>query len=491
MLENFDSDPFLNTDINDPRDIAGSLETLQLESFKLINRFPLACNKCGTFQTFKSNGVGGSPGKFGAKKLQITCGDCNSKTVYDNILSNTIQRYSEMQDAERTPEVISAHRLYTKAWADIKAANEPTPRARRTSSTPPASRQPSLLQFLNSKGITSDGRETPCKPKPTIPPVEKQKRPRESPLADMAQKKANTLEVDSASDPPASPADLALSQEITRLRAENQQYILGAEKVRHELAQVRAQMVSIQRNYELRIISLEERLAGAETTSRTTISRTTPAIPVPNSSSEDEESQNPEADLADAFPALPTAGSSASTSSSAPQSSIPGYNPIHAQDQAGASSATHKFVAKVSAVPTPRGVQSNLSYSSAAKKNAPWVSPKIRKIQHRAALSCITPQKPPMEVKKIQIRLHNSIRIDPKSVSYNKVLREVLKLVKIKNVILVSKIGNSVLEFYYPAQDDEDVRTKLTAANLPILEDTVSQVPTFGNGQRGKDFSAV
>jgi hypothetical protein len=62
---------------------------------------------------------------------------------------------------------------------------------------------------------------------------------------------------------------------------------------------------------------------------------------------------------------------------------------------------------------------------------------------------------------------------------------------KIRSPALVSKIGNSVIEIIYNAEHDSDIREKLTARNISILDDVSASTPKFSDGSSGKSVEEI
>jgi hypothetical protein len=490
MLEIPDQSPTTDAPTNfllsQQPDTAQQIENTHLDSFNNIKKSLLYCIKCTKLQKFSSNGVGGAKGLNNARPLQILCNNplCKCKTVFHIIFDATIQHISNLSPPH--PDDRFLHLEYEAYRHKIDQATKNntklrTPISQRQSSkSPRSSSSPAKLDRFKYNPISSAFNNANCIPST---PTHTNKRPRESPTSDASQKRPILANGSHDSHAP-SAADAAVS---LNERAERNQAIMANEKLVAELSETRAQMVSLRELYDRRLSAMETKHALELRNLQAQIAALSQANVDRHRSPSRSPSPIVDVDFDEEFPAI--SAKSATPRASQQPSRVPGHNPISAKAK-GPSSSTHQSMAAVRVVPGPSGEQNNISYSKVTAKNARNPPATIKKALRNAAFACISAPKTPMEFKKLQCRLPNSLRPVPNT-STKSLIRTILRLMKIRSPALVSKIGNSVIEIIYNAEHDSDIREKLTARNISILDDVSASTPKFSDGSSGKSVEEI
>lgn len=127
----------------------------------------------------------------------------------------------------------------------------------------------------------------------------------------------------------------------------------------------------------------------------------------------------------------------------------------------------------VSPMETPK--TSLHTYADKAKKNIKIKKKSIMK----AAAQAIAPKAEPVEFGKLRFLINNSRAL--KVQKPRPVIRAILKTLKIeKKTFDFSKIGNSVVEIYYPKTEETFIKDAIKAKNLVLINEGVMQAPAFG-----------
>jgi len=495
--------------------IVGQLETLQIETFTQLKNLPLTCTKCDNKSTFTSEGVGGAATTNRSRPLQIKCKLCNKKTVFNNILSATLANLNMGYTVENVAMFRETVVYFTAAQKTLQDALEQAKKAAtsRSRSHSPATRTNALAAFgftvtPRSTGKTSETVDTPptslnsTQKRPAVSPADEPTAKKAAQVSDLGEKFefGESTKRQSRADQPFTPRPYTQDSRKTTLLEDNRQLKLANLKLSHDVAALRAHMTNqanLCATFEARIHSLEAMI-------KKVYPLRAPPAKFAIATSNKFEHLADVADLDREFPPIQqgdttTTGNPIQAPPGPPalapanqRRSVPGFNPV--QTSAGASSATHTSAQQVRIIPAAPEAADITSFSTIARRNAhkpqpPKAKPADRQLR-KAAAACVLPQKAPLEFAKIRFKLANSLQI-PDGSNVNMLLRAVTKFLKIRAPVMVSKIGNSIMEIYIIASDAERTRARIQEHNLEILEDIPTTAPTFAEGRTGSDFQVV